>query len=370
MKEAFKKKYPTFFNIIKKVNNYFKIKWNYYCILHRFMKSPYSKSLRTKKKFIIFGTPTHGNLGDQAIVKAEEEFLKQHYPEYTIIEVPVYKTSLDVYFLRNIFRKGDLIFLHGGGNIGDLYLSNEIARRKVLQVMKGRPIIQFPQSYTFTSSKAARQERKMSQKIYSSSKNNFTLIARETKSLDLFRKYFPDNRILYTPDIVLILNERKKIERKGILLCLRSDSEKVISEENQSLMIDCLKEIYDEVNLTDTMVEFTVDKKTRDIELEKKWDEYRRSKVVITDRLHGMVFAILTGTPCIVFDNYNSKVKNTYYDWLSDYEKIKFVDVLNDFSVNRILEIINEIKDGLVPPFTMKDKYSPLLDEINKHLIN
>ena len=360
MKKMMKNKFPELYYAIKGTKD----KW-----IYQFKKNPYPKKLINEKKFIIFGVPEHGNLGDQAIIKAEVDFLKKHHPEYKIIEIPLDKTILHAYFLKNFLRKGDMVFFHGGGNLGDLYLSNEIARRSVLKIMKNKPIILFPQSYTFTSSKSAHTEKKISQKIYSFSKDNFTLIARESKSLNLLKKYFPANKILYTPDIVLTLDERKNMKRSGILLCLRNDSEKVISEANQNSLIDALKGKYNEITLTDTIVKYNVFEKNRAAELEKKWTEYHKSQVVITDRLHGMIFAVITGTPCIVFDNYNSKVRQTYQDWLSDYENIKFVDVLNDFSVSKISDLIDEIKDGEVPLFVVKNKYSPLLDEINKKMM-
>ena len=57
--------------------------------------------------------------------------------------------------------------------------------------------------------------------------------------------------------------------------------------------------------------------------------EFADSELVITDRLHGMVFAALTGTPCIVFSNYNHKVKGTY-DWISYLPYIKYVESLEE----------------------------------------
>ncbi len=38
-------------------------------------------------------------------------------------------------------------------------------------------------------------------------------------------------------------------------------------------------------------------------ELNSKFAEFLSSGLVITDRLHGMIFAAITGTPCIALDN-------------------------------------------------------------------
>jgi len=335
-----------------------------------FKKSPsFQKSLLFEKKMIIFGTPIHGNLGDHAIAKAQVEFLNLNFPGYKILEVPTDDIFDEIHHLKKLITDKDLIFFLGGGNLGDLYMFEEISRREVFKVLKETPIIHFPQSATFISGELMSKEVQISKKIYASKGKRLTIIGRESRSFKKFQEIFSANNVLYTPDIVLTLNERKEMKRNGILLCLRIDSEKVISEENKSLMLEALKEKYDEVNLTDTVVRYNVYEKTRAAELEKKWDEYRKCKVVITDRLHGMIFAVLTGTPCIVFDNYNSKVKKTYQDWLIGYKNIKFVDVLNDFSVSGILEMIDEIEDGEVPPFKLDEKYNPLLREIKKNIL-
>ena len=53
--------------------------------------------------------------------------------------------------------------------------------------------------------------------------------------------------------------------------------------------------------------------------------EFCGAELLITDRLHGMVFAALTGTPCIVFSNYNHKVKGTY-EWIKYLPYIRYVE--------------------------------------------
>ena len=47
--------------------------------------------------------------------------------------------------------------------------------------------------------------------------------------------------------------------------------------------------------------------------------------VVITDRLHGMILSIITGTPCIVFGNNYHKVESSYYSWFKDLEYVSFI---------------------------------------------
>ena len=44
---------------------------------------------------------------------------------------------------------------------------------------------------------------------------------------------------------------------------------------------------------------------------------------MITDRLHGMVFSAITGTPCIAMDNVSHKVYGAY-QWLSYLPYLRF----------------------------------------------
>jgi len=48
-------------------------------------------------------------------------------------------------------------------------------------------------------------------------------------------------------------------------------------------------------------------------------NDFSSSKLVVTDRLHGMVFAALAGTPCVVMGNCNYKVKGIY-NWIENKE--------------------------------------------------
>jgi pyruvyl transferase EpsI len=60
-------------------------------------------------------------------------------------------------------------------------------------------------------------------------------------------------------------------------------------------------------------------------EFEKLIEKYSRSKLVVTDRLHGMVFSYITKTPALVFDNSNAKISQCY-EWIRDCGFVKLVN--------------------------------------------
>ena len=68
-------------------------------------------------------------------------------------------------------------------------------------------------------------------------------------------------------------------------------------------------------------------------------EEIRKTSLVITDRLHGMVFSAITATPCIAFSNYNHKIKGTY-EWLSYLTYIKYAEN-EEQAVKEVQKLLN-----------------------------
>ena len=55
----------------------------------------------------------------------------------------------------------------------------------------------------------------------------------------------------------------------------------------------------------------------------EKLNEFRRYKLVITDRLHGMILSVISGTPWLARDNSSKKVSGVY-ELISDLPLVKF----------------------------------------------
>ena len=77
--------------------------------------------------------------------------------------------------------------------------------------------------------------------------------------------------------------------------------------------------------------------KKREEILDNKFKQFQTSQIVITDRLHGMIFATITETPCVVFGNFNHKIIESY-KWLKNLEYIRFCN-----NMNEIEDIIEEV---------------------------
>lgn len=288
---------------------------------------------KDKQRIILIGTPDHDNLGDHAIAYAEHEFIKRYFSEAEIIEITTGDINKNLKALRKYINKNDVFIYHGGGNIGDAYLYEEEGRRKIILNFLENKIIIFPQTIYFTETEIGRREFEITKKTYNSN-YNLSIIARETKSYEIMKQAFPNNKIILTPDIVTFLKKTdKNIERKGTLLCIRKDKESILTDEIKINIKEIVSKYYDDIVITDTSLDHMISIEKRNEELQKKWYQFQSSELVVTDRLHGMVFAAITSTPCIAIGNYNYKVKGTY-EWIKHLNYIRFVDGVDDIEKN------------------------------------
>ncbi|QSF33263.1 polysaccharide pyruvyl transferase family protein [Priestia megaterium] len=325
------------------------------------------QQLKEKKKMIVMQTPLHGNLGDQAIAYAQKKFIEKHFADYTYLEINYEEVIKKTKFLKEILNEEDIIFIHGGGNMGDLYLNEEYTRRYIIKTFKNTKIITFPQTISFSSSSIGKKELEKTQKIYKNNKN-LLVIARENKSFSLMKNQFGENKVILTPDIVLSLDEQRETNRQGILTCFRNDEEQVIKKDLKNELLDKLRKKYNSVTESDTVVNREISTQTRNKELNEIWGKFKNAEVVLTDRLHGMIFCAITRTPCIVFNNYNHKIESSYYDWLEDVKYIKFVntnELKTSDDIDELMEELENLKQEDLEYSLLGDKFKPLIEYIN-----
>lgn len=112
-----------------------------------------SKGRSTSEKIILTLLPSHDNLGDHAIAYASKAFLEQEYPDFDIVEVDmkdIYKSA------KNLIRSRhpeDMVFIIGGGNMGDLYRYEEWTRRFIIKTFHDYRVVQLPQRLIFLTRK-------------------------------------------------------------------------------------------------------------------------------------------------------------------------------------------------------------------------
>lgn len=281
---------------------------------------PYSE----REKCYFFLAADYGNLGDVAITYAQTKFLSERFNNAEIIDIPISKTFAGIKAVKRIIRKDDIVTIVGGGNMGDMYDDIEFLRQLVIKSFKNNRIISFPQTFDFSNTLSGRFSRRVAERIYTSHKQ-LTILARESISYNLMKKHYPKNEVILVPDIVMTLDERQPDKtRKGVTLCLRNDSEKKFDIRND--IVGMLEADGIEYRDYDTHIgrgDLSIEERNK--ELNSIWTAFAISEYVITDRLHGMIFAFITGTPALVIPNSNHKITSSY-EWIKDCGYIRLLE--------------------------------------------
>ncbi len=289
---------------------------------------------------LLIDTPVHGNLGDHAIAIAQRQFISDKIKTGTIFEL----TAKDFDHYGKAFAKAvpadAQILIHGGGYLGTLWPVEEFRFRNILQLFHRQRVIVFPQTVTFNlETESGRRFFEESKTIYESHPD-LTIFVREKNSYAFMREHMPSIRCILVPDIVTTMRLNvSEADRNGVLLCLRHDVEKALSEEAVLEIRTCIQEIFPDqgVEFTDTVLEHRIFPDTRENEVRTKLSQFAGAKLIVTDRLHGMIFAALVGTPCVAFSNSNGKVR-LVYEWIKDLPYIQFVN-----SVGELPEVLKKI---------------------------
>ena len=290
------------------------------------------------KKCYIMMAADYGNLGDIAITIAQKNFIAANLSEYNVIEVPLEKIYSWAYDIRKKLMAEDIITIIGGGNSGDVYDSFEKARQFIAYYYKKYKVISFPQTVDFTNTTNGKKELMVANSIYK--KTNIVFFAREEKTFKFYKNEFKNNESYLVPDIVLSMKRKENNNRNGVILCFRDDKEKNINLNIKEEIVKILKKkryeyLYQDTYIGDVKIVEEKEKVLNDI-----LNTFSSKRLVITDRLHGMIFCAITGTPCIAFNNSNGKIANTYNKWLKDFQHISFIE---NYDVNIIEKIIDEL---------------------------
>ena len=307
------------------------------------------------KKIIVMGIPHHGNIGDNAIAVAEEELLSKYFSDYKIYYMQEKYLDVCAKKVKKYINDEDIILLHGGGNIGDTYERPEKGRREVIKLYPNNKIIIFPQTAYFSDTENGRKELEISKQIYNNHKN-LVILAREEKSYSFMKEHFYNAKLYLTPDIVMTLYKPNKLyeNRNGVLFLFRTDEEKTLNDKKVKELIN---NKYGRVNISDMNLGKGIVKiggKVRDELLENKFNQLKEHKFVITDRLHGMIFAAITETPCIAFGNFNHKISESY-KWLKNLKYIQYCNDINDLE-NQLTKIEKLVPEDIKYDNTFAEK--------------
>lgn len=350
------------YQLKKRIKKSLAILKNNYAV-KRYIKYPIGK------KVFFIGTPEYTNLGDSAIAIAQMLFLEKcGYPRKNIKEFTQSDYIQNSVIINKCINKHYLICGIGGGNLGNQWYNEELFRYSFIDAFPDNPIIIFPQTVFFTEDQEGRNAMEVSKQHYEKHRK-LTIVAREQISFERLKTLYHKPTKLLTPDIVLSTTMDdygvtvKK--RSGGLLVFRNDAEKAMTDTDRKTIVDYLNKNDIAFRVTDMYADETVTKENRLDLVQKKMQEFADAEFVVTDRLHGMVFAAITATPCIVFGNNHHKVSGTYA-WISYLSYIKFTyDAKESISLLQELFAMNQCHYNNEP---LIREYDELIKEINKYV--
>ena len=320
-----------------------------------------------ENRIIYMGIPMHSNIGDLAQYVCIRDFFKRHYPNHVVVEVDTLIYMNSQYPLRTQLkqqiRKSDIIFFQSGYCTQDLGGIEDLMHQAVMMDYPKNKLVMLPQTIFFQNNE---REEKTSE-IYNAHKH-LLFLSRDIVSHQKAEKMFPDIKKMLYPDIVTTLIGKWKLDtrRKGILMCVRNDSEKYYSDEDIEKLSKELETI-GPVSKMDTTVQRKINAHSAGLRryIKKFILQFSRYKLVITDRYHGTIFALIAGTPVIVIKTTDHKVESGVA-WFKDiYDN-------NAVFVNEIGNVYKQAKKMLSgektyynSPYFEKEYYDKLKEQID-----
>ena len=284
--------------------------------------------------------PNHANAGDPALWLGEKAALARARVE---VAYEASWASYEPIALRRALGADGVVLIHGGANFGDLYPARQAAtRERLLADVPDRRTIQLPQSIHFAD--PVNRDRLAA---LCEAHDDFTLLPREPQSRAYAREHF-DVPSEVCPDLAFALGTRpRQIDPTvDVLWLARTDPEASgyvtpAPEAGALEVVDWLAPVPGEpawplvARLQRTLNQTLTDLAERRPgsarwsgrllaptfdPLAERWVDrgcaiLARGRVVVTDRLHGHLLALLQDIPHVVLDNSYGKLRSVYDTW-------------------------------------------------------
>lgn len=319
----------------------------------------------------LLGTPIHKNIGDHLLANAEIEFLKHQCGYDDVVEIPTRYLLNNLSELKRILPINVPLYITGGGWMGNIWPEDQKKLEIILETFKSHIIVILPQTVYYNDS-ISEIDIKNTKRIFSSVKK-LLIFCRDENSYNTVLKYF-DSKTIKTslrPDMALYIKPLSihHKESRQLVCCLRDDREKSRNDQ----LFDYLSNYSYKYNVN-LVIKSTIAnsatptwrRKSKIIDIIKC---FSKSDMVITDRLHGMIFSYLTSTPCIAIDNSTHKVQGVYDAWLKNQNAICLIDCnINKKSLFRCIETQLNCRYIAFDNNTLNEEFSAMANEIRNFI--
>jgi len=269
--------------------------------------------------------PAHGNVGDSAIWLGALAALRA-----AGAPAPAYTCDVGNYDRAALARAvgiGTILF-SGGGSFGDLYEKHMRFRERVVADFPDNPIVQLPESVCFQRAESLARCRGVF-----NAHRQVTLLARDAASLTILRESFSAPSHL-APDLAFMLGalERPAPPARDILWLKRDDTEDLWRGQIDLETVDWVQEPQTRLIRWSKRLRQAADDRPALRRLDRHLQPIgypilaaqrlargvallSSAKVVVTDRLHAHLLALLLGIPHVVLDNSYGKIHNFIAAW-------------------------------------------------------
>ena len=305
-----------------------------------------SALLRRGTRAALINYPNHHNVGDPALYVGTLRTLKRIGVRvtYRCDQLTYSRSALGI----ELDRGTEVVLINGGGNLGDQY-PQQVVRERVLSDFPDVRTIQLPQSLWFVSEPNRERFGELVTRH-----QDLTLLWRDRDSYETAVRTFAAPAIL-CPDMALGLGPKiRPIAASQDVLWLRRTDRESASPGSLGGVVDGLEP----VDWLDASPEEAVGCSSgrwllRANRFLTRWTTRRpwlwrplartfeplaerrlefgcrllaRGRVVVTDRLHGVVIALLMGIPVIAVDTTNRKVSSFINTWLPGAPEVRLAE--------------------------------------------
>lgn len=284
--------------------------------------------LADSRRIALLDFPAHGNVGDSAIwlgARAALAAVGAPSPSYTC-DVSTYDRAV----LKRRLGTGTILFT-GGGSFGDLWERHLLFRERVIADFPHNRIIQLPESVHFE-----RPESLARSSAVFDAHPDVTILVRDAASLAIVRREYRTPSQL-VPDMAFGLGALRRIgtPTRDILWLKRKDKEDLWPNAGTARggdVVDWLDEQKTALIAWTDHQRWQVEQGARFVGLRRFMLAHTQSRlaharmargtallssarVIVTDRLHGHIMALLLGIPHVVLDNSYGKVHRYVTEW-------------------------------------------------------
>lgn len=325
------------------------------------------KEIGSYKYCMLLDTADFENKGDSAIAMGEIYFIARLGLDlvYYCNTPTCTGKNLDkiVKMAKSYSPRELVILLHGGGNINAYHRHDEI-RFAVFEKLRGFKFFMFPQSILMTNATDSHFQRCVRNYCCN---NNLTMILRDHQSYLTAKKYFNGTtRLLLAPDMAFHIGPVMRFMSPvfDILWIKRSDNETPgygsVPQHPQHLRLH----VSDWIKFNTPQAGCSLEKSLYSTVMGLFFTQ--RGRVVVTDRLHGHIFATLLDIPHVLLDNKVKKLSSYHNSWTRGVENTRLANSPRE-AMSMALELLQTYGEQ-IPPRTPWLNVSTTFQHINYSL--